>query len=195
MRLRVTFALFWCVCAGLQAQELDGPLRAVHLSGNWGHNPGAVMLWEEDRTRPLVPLRFVEYLRSVQVDWVGLSVALHVEHSMDSTLERTYSGVRIPTFSDDAVRQIIREVREHGFSVYMTLAIESFQREDELDAVEHPASRLQLGDPGSSDTGVPDDHLYYTCARQIDPDFWPWRPSHPDAGANSLPLIALPSAD
>ena len=194
-RLRVTFALFWCVTAGLQAQKLDGPLRVVHLSGNWGHNPGAVMLWEEDRTRALVSLRFVDYLRSVQVDWVGFSVALHLEHSMDSTLERTYSGVRVPTFSDDAVRQIIREFREHGFSVYMTLAIESFETEDELDAVRHPAPRFQLGDPGYADTGIPDDHLYCTCARQIDPDFWPWRPSHPDAGANSLPLIALPSAD
>ena len=62
----------------------------------------------------------------------------------------------------------------------MTLAIESFETEDELDAVEHPAPRFQLGDPGYADTGVPNDHLYYTCARQIDPDFWPWRPSHPD---------------
>ena len=179
-RLRVTFALFWCVAAGLQAQELDRPLRAVHLSGNWGHTADAVDLWEMDRTQPLVPLRYVEYLRSVQADWVGLSVALHVEHSMDSTLERTYSGVRVPTFSDDAVRQIIREFREHGFSVYMTLAIESFENEDGLDTVKHPAPRFQLGDPGYANTGVPDDHLYCTCARQIDPDFWPWRPSHPD---------------
>ena len=179
-RLRVTLALFWCVAAGLQAQELDRPLRAVHLSGNWAHTADAVELWEMDRTRRLVPLRYVEYLRSVQVDWVGFSVALHLEHSMDSTLERTYSGVRVPTFSDDAVRQIIREFREHGFSVYMTLAIESFETEDELDVVKHPAPRFQLGDPGYADTGIPDDHLYCTCARQIDPDFWPWRPSHPD---------------
>ena len=164
----------------LQAQELDRPLRAVHLSGNWGHTADAVELWEMDRTQRLVPLRYVEYLRSVQVDWVGFSVALHLEHSMDSTLERTYSGVRVPTFSDDAVRQIIREFREHGFNVYMTLAIESFETEDELDAVKHPAPRFQLGDPGYADTGIPDDHLYCTCARQIDPDFWPWRPSHPD---------------
>jgi len=179
-RLRVTLALFWCVAAGLQAQELDRPLRAVHLSGNWGHTADAIALWEMDRTQRLVPLRYVEYLRSVQVDWVGLSVALHLEHSMDSTLERTYSGVRVPTFSDDAVRQIIREFRAHGFNVYMTLAVESFETEDELDAVQHPAPRFQLGDPGYADTGIPDDHLYCTCARQIDPDFWPWRPSHPD---------------
>ena len=179
-RLRVPFALFWCVAAGLQAQELDRPLRAVHLSGNWGHTADAVDFWEMDRTQRLVPPRYVEYLRSVQVDWVGFSVALHLEHSMDSTLERTYSGVRVQTFSDEAVRQIIREFRAHGFNVYMTLAIESFEQEHELDAVKHPAPRFQLGDPGYADTGVPDDHLYCTCARQIDPDFWPWRPSHPD---------------
>ena len=179
-RLRVPFALFWCVAAGLQAQELDRPLRAVHRSGNWGHTADAVDFREMDRTQRLVPLRYVEYLRSVQVDWVGFSVALHLEHSMDSTLERTYSGVRVQTFSDEAVRQIIREFRAHGFNVYMTLAIESFEQEHELDAVKHPAPRFQLGDPGYADTGVPDDHLYCTCARQIDPDFWPWRPSHPD---------------
>ena len=109
LRLQATLALFWCVAAGLHAQQLDQPLRAVHLSGNWAHTADAVALWETDRTQPLVPLRYVEYLRSVHVDWVGFSVALHVEHSMDSTLERTYSGVRVPTFSDDAIRQVIRE--------------------------------------------------------------------------------------
>ena len=180
LRLQTTLALFWCVTAGVHAQQLDRPLRAVHLSGNWGHTADAVALWETDRTQPLVPLRYIEYLRSVHVDWVGFSVALHVEHSMDSTLERAYSGVRVPTFSDDAIRQVIREFRVHGFNVYMTLAIESFETEDELDAVEHPAPRFQLGDPGYPDTGVPDDHLYCTCARRIHPDFWPWRPSHPD---------------
>jgi len=45
----------------------------------------------------------------------------------------------------------------------MTLAIESFETEDELDAVKHPAPRFQLGDPGYADTGIPDDHLYCTC--------------------------------
>ena len=179
-RLLTTFALFWCVAAGLHAQALDQPLRAVRLSGNWGHTADAARLWEMDRTQPLVPLSYVEYLRSVHVNWVGFSIALHVEDSMDSTLARTYSGVRVPTFSDDAVRQIIREFTAHGFSVYMTLAIESFERQHELDAVEHPAPRFQLGDPGRADTGAPDDHLYCTCARQIDPDFWPWRPSHPE---------------
>ena len=179
-RLQVTLALFWCVAGGLSAQELDRPLRAVHLSGNWGHTADAVARWELDRTQPLVPLRYVEYLRSVHVDWVGFSVALHVEHSMDATVERAYAGVRVPTFSDDAVRRIIREFVGHGFNVYMTLAIESFERQDELDAVEHPAPRFQLGDPGQAATGVPDDHLYCTCARRIHPDFWPWRPGHPE---------------
>lgn len=86
-RLQVTLALFWCVAVGLSAQEIDRPLRAVHLSGNWGHTADAVARWELDRTQPLVPLRYVEYLRSVHVDWVGFSVALHVEHSMDATVE------------------------------------------------------------------------------------------------------------
>ena len=103
--VRICLLVFLFVGGGLHAQKLDRPMRAVHLSGNWGQNPAAVRLWEEDRTRRLVPLRFVEYLRGVHVDWVGLSIGLHIEGSMDSTVERSYSpNLDVPTFTDDASR-------------------------------------------------------------------------------------------
>ena len=182
---RICLLIFLFGGAGLHAQELDRPMRPVHLSGNWGNNPEAVRLWEEDRTRPLVPLRFVEYLRDVQVDWVGLSVALHIEGSMDSTVERLYvSGEPVwpivPTFTDDALRQIMREFKAHGFDFYLTLAIESFENLTDTPA-EHPLKRWQLGDPGDAEAGVPLDHVYCPeCAWPIRPEFWPWRPSHPE---------------
>ena len=179
--VRICLFVFLFGAAGLHAQDLTRPLRAVHLSGNWGLNPEAVRLWEEDRTRPLVPLRFVEYLRGVHVDWVGLSVGLHIEGSIDSTVERLYSSdLDVPTFTDDALRQIMREFRAHGFDVYLTLAIESFENLTDTSA-EHPLKRWQLGDPGDAEAGVPLDHVYCPeCAWPIRPEYWPWRPSHPE---------------
>ncbi len=157
------------------AHPLDFPLRAVHVGGNWGGTRQTVERWEADRSEPLIPLDFIEYLRDLHVNWVGFSVALHYEDSMDSTVERAYSKHRnVPTFSDDALRQLIREFRQHGFDVYLTLAFESH----EAYAAERPAQRWQLGDPGQPETGVPPDDPMY--APPIKPEFWPWRPDHPD---------------
>ena len=64
--LAVLIAWFSFASAGnlyAQPAALDQPLRAVHISGNWGHNPEAVEQWEADRTKPLLPLDYVEYLR------------------------------------------------------------------------------------------------------------------------------------
>ena len=74
--------------------------------------------------------------------------------------------------SDDGLRQIIREHRQHGFDVYLALAFEAF----EAYAAARPVQRWQLGDPGAADTGVPRDPE----RPAILPEFWPWRPSHPD---------------
>ena len=151
-------------------------MRAIHLSGNWGANRyHAVEKWDPDGADPLIPLDFVEYLRGLYVNWVGLSVGLHYDDSMDSTVERAYSpDLNVPTFSDIALRQLIRELRGHGFNVYLTL---SFEAHEALDA-ERPVGRYQLGDPGDPDTGVPNDDTSW--APLILPEYWPWRPDHPD---------------
>ena len=178
--LRAVLIVFSLVLASdLYAQPLDQPLRAVHISGNWGLNPEAVETWEKDRTRSLVPLDYIEHLRDVRVDWIGVSVSLHIDDSIDSTVERAYLDVTVPTFSDDALRQIMRDFRGHGFDVYLTLAIESFQN-DVVPSAERPVRRWQLGDPGDPVAGVPLDHMSCPCAWPIEPEFWPWRPSHPE---------------
>ena len=152
------------------------PLRSVFVSGNWGTNPLTVDEWEASgRRNPLIPLDYVDYLKSLHVNWVGLHVGLHYDDSMDSTVERVYSkDVDVPTFTDDALRQYIREFRKHGFEVYLTLGLEAW----EAVSAERPINRFQLGDPGLPDTGVPgDDPNVYG---QILPENWPWRPDHPD---------------
>lgn len=121
----------------------DRPFRSIHISGNRGANRyHAVELRDPDGTKPLIPLDYVEYLHDLHVNWIGISVGLHYEDSMDSTVERAYSpDLDVPTFSDESLRQLIREFREHDFSVYFTLAFESH----EAYAAERPAQRWQLG--------------------------------------------------
>lgn len=99
------------------------------------------------------------------MNWVGISVALHIDGSMDSTVETKRTGVAIPTFSDASLRTTIRALRQAGLHVYLTLAIE----DHEAKVSPAPVQRWQLGDPYQ--------HLEDS---RIRPDLWPWRPDHPD---------------
>ncbi len=160
-----------------QTLPLDGPLRAIHIGGYWGANRYTINEWDPAGTEPLVPLDYIEHIEDLHVNWVGISVALHYDDSMDSTVERAHSLDRnVPTFTDEVLRRLIREFRDHDFDVYLTLSFEGH----EASVAERPVHRWQLGDPGEPDTGVPfHDPLH---APPILPEYWPWRPSHPDHG-------------
>ena len=153
---------------------INFPLRAIHAAGNWGDTGDVVDRWEAaGRVGALIPLDYIEWLKSLHVNWIGLSIALHYNDSMDSTVERVYSSnVDIRTFSDNALRQLIREFRNHGIDVYLTLAFEAYEAE----TAARPVRRWQLGDPAP--TGVPPDDP--NVFGLILPQFWPWRPDHPD---------------
>ena len=155
---------------------LDFPLRAISVAGNWGDTGYVVDKWEAaGRDGALIPADYFEWLKRLHVNWIGLSVALHYEDSMDSTVERVYSSdVDIRTFSDEALRQLIREFRNHGIDVYLTLAFEA-----DAKTAARPVRRWQLGDPAPPHTGgvPPDDPDVFGL---ILPRFWPWRPDHPD---------------
>ena len=159
-----------------EVPDEEFPLRAIHAAGNWGTNSIPVEEWEASgRRQPLIPSDHIAYLEGLHVNWVGLSVALHYDDSLDSTVERVYSeNVDISTFTDDAIRQYIREFRSHGIDVYLTLAFEAFEAEHS----QRPVRRWQLGDPGAPETGVPSDDP--SIHGRILPENWPWRPSHPD---------------
>lgn len=128
--------------------------RAIHMGGNWGVTSDFVTL----------PPDYFLFLKRLNVKWVGISVALHYDDSMDSTVERKYSGVSIPTFTDEVLIGIIRKFKEYGFSVYLTLAFEAHEAANAA----HPVSRWQLGDPKmpSEDPSILE-------------KFWPWSLSHP----------------
>ena len=129
-------------------------MRAVHMGGNWGTNRNAVV-------NP--PDEYFEYLRDLNVNWVGISVALHVDGSMDSTVELDYSeSLSIPTFRDETLRALIQKFRSHGFDIYIHIAFEDTNKGD------HPFSRWQMGDP-----------LMHTEDANIQAAYWPWRTDHP----------------
>ena len=151
------------------------PMRAISISGYWGTNRDVVQPWEDtDDAGPLIPQEYISWLRGMHANWVLISVGLHYDDSMDSTVSRETSRDRnVPTWRDDSLRQVIRELRERGFDVYVTLAFEAHEAE----AAVRPVQRWQLGDPAPPHTGgVPDDDT----RGQIAPENWPWRPDHPD---------------
>ena len=140
---------------------IDLPIRAISASGDWGTNEVVVREWViAGKSRNLIPLDYIEWLKSLHVNWVGLAVQLYYDDSLDSTVERVPS---IPyTFSDEAVRQLIREFRGHGIDVYLTLALNDHAAVQSA----RPAPRWLLGLP--------------YLPQNILPENWPWDPAHPD---------------
>lgn len=161
--------------APLTVDRLNFPLRALHVAGNWATNETMVNEWESaGRVGRVIPSDYIEWLNDLYVDWVGISVALFVKDSLDSMVERVYpQNVDAPrhaypifTFSDEALRQIIRELREHGFKVYITLAFEDYD-------INHPrhVRRWTMGNPYAP---------RWWPAYLILPEDWPWSIDHPD---------------
>ena len=139
------------------ATPLVFPLRSIHASGNWGTNELIVAWWEADRTKPLVHADYIEWLKRLNVNLIGLSVELTYQNSMDSTVERGANS-----FSDDVLRQFIREFRAHDIQVYLTLAF----NDQEAGESARPAPRWLLGD-------------HRACCGAL-PEYWPWDPDHAD---------------
>lgn len=137
--------------------------RAIHLGGNWGYNFNYVT-----NTDPsFYPDDFIQFLHDTNVEWVGLSVSLHLDNSLDSTVELEYTG-NIPTFTDAAITETLTWLRTNGFKTYVTLAFEL----EEPGSMEYPVSRWQLGDPYMANEDP-----------NILAENWPWALDHPDHAA------------
>ncbi len=108
---------------------------------------------------------YFNWLRAINVNWVGMSAELHVDDSMDSTVDIKYEDVKVPAFTDEDLIRVFREFRKHGINVYLTL---NFDPAESRTAV-HPVERWQMGCPDA-----------YLSDSRIKPDFWPWAPDHPD---------------
>jgi hypothetical protein len=142
--------------------------RAIHMGGMWGLNKRNGIGFDE------LPDEYFEWLRDINVNWVGVTISLHVDHSMDSTVECKYTdketdpetGVEIPTIPDGILRALIRKFKNHGFNVYLTLSFDILDAESDPN---YPFARHQLGKPILTE----DDS-------NISSDYWPWAIGHPN---------------
>lgn len=148
--------LYECGTATPPMNGVELPLRAISTAGYWGTNEQVVAEWTGNRS--LVPPDYINWLKSLHANWVGIVVSLRLDDSMDRTLERGPT-----TFPEPAIRQFIRDMRAVDIDVYVTLAID----DHEASMAERPVRRWQLGHPGDPGHGVLPEH-------------WPWRPEHPD---------------
>lgn len=133
--------------------------KAIHNGGNWGMNRWNIT----DSNPPVYPEEYFNWLHDIGVNWVGMSIALHYDNSLDSIVKRKYDA-QIPTYDDEKLRLAIREFKNRGFKVYMTLAFES----KEAETAEFPVQRWQLGDP---EAHIYNPGIYF--------DNWPWAITHP----------------
>ncbi len=143
----------------------DYPWRAVHLGVNCCGNPQGV----RDLPEP-----YFAFLRDLGVEWVGVSVSLHLDDSLDATIEPDY-GAEIPTYTDEELRGLVTRLHAHGFKAYLTLAFET----QEAERSARPFRRFNLGDPRAA-----------VDEPTIDPVDWPWDPSHPSHGTFAREFFA-----
>jgi len=150
--------IFLCILLSapfLYSQQLND-MRAVHMGGNWGANVNGTQNQ---------PPEYINFLNKINANWVGISIAIHIDDSMDSTVERKYSNVTIPTFKDEVLVRTIDKLRQKGFNVYLTLAFETSDAEHAV----HPVKRWQLGDPNMHNEDP-----------NVSAEYWPWALNHPD---------------
>jgi len=153
---RILFLMCFCILPKLLSGQIIQNLRAIHMGGNWGSNVDGTVTQ---------PVEYFDWLKSINANWVGISIALHIDDSMDSTVSREYSDVGIPTFTDEVLTNTIQALQQNGFNVYLTLAFEAQEAENAA----HPVSRWQLGDPK-----MPNEDS------RILSEFWPWAIDHPN---------------
>lgn len=153
-------------------------MRAAHFTGNFGTN------WDKMKS-PEAIQAYLDYLRSSNVEWIGVSVAIFVDGVTDPTVRVHYrpagtTSFAIYTFNDDDLVNFLTTARQQGFRLYLTLAIER-------------NGPTGLADPAcNTPSYVPDRWLFgrsipnitladLTC---INPSDWWWDPQHPRHAAN-----------
>jgi hypothetical protein len=130
--------------------------------------------------------QFFSALKAMNVEWIGISVAMHYDSYSDPTvrthvcaLDFTDSGGNPTpcTFADDYLQSFISRARAAGFRIYLTLAFESSAAIDSLPRAtcgtpQFKENRSMLGAPV-----LPD---WAAASHCIDAANWWWNPAHAD---------------
>lgn len=135
-------------------------IKAIHLGGNWGYN----RINLSNPSTPYFPDDFFKWVYETNVEWVGLSVSLHLDNSLDSTVELAYNNVQIPTFTDNVLNSVLEKLKSENLKVFVTLAFEIQEAKDSP----YPLERWQLGYPD----------IYNSSSILL--ENWPWALDHPD---------------
>jgi hypothetical protein len=133
--------------------------------------------------------RFFSHLKSMNVEWIGISVAMHYDSYSDPTVRtRVCAAGYIDSggnynscaFPDSDLTSFIARARAHGLHVYLTLAFES---SGDLDATPSPACNTPSYRMARWWLGVPALPAGSAVSKCIPASQWWWNPSHPDYAA------------
>ena len=160
----VSFVLLGALASAADGEGQSGfedSICGIHIGGNWGTNTEWIKL---------LPDSWFDYLHSLNANWVGISISMTLEGSMDRTIEECGSNEDFETFNEEELRGLIRALRADGFHVYLTLAFEDVGGDDEPQGQQ--VQRWQLGDPF-----IPNEES------RVWKQYWPWDPGHPEHDA------------
>lgn len=133
---------------------------------------------------------FFAHLKAMNVEWLGVSVAMHYDSFSDPTV-RTHQctsgfgtdsgGNSFPcTFPDADLQSFLARARARGFKIYLTLAFESSA---DLDRSPSPACRTANYKMARWWLGAPELPANEAVAQCISAADWWWNPSHPNHAA------------
>lgn len=132
---------------------------------------------------------FFAELKAMNVDWIGLSVAMHYDSYSDPTVrthvcEFTYvdsGGTATPcTFADEYLLSFISRARAAGFHIYLTLA---FEHSGAVDSYPRPTCGTPQFKENRSMLGAPVLPDWADASRCIAAGDWWWNPAHADHAA------------
>ena len=145
MKKIFTIILFLFIFLNLKSQTVYDYSKGVGIIGNWGTMANITDIHED----------YFEYLKRMNIQWVVIGNALHIDNSVDSTVELRYTTDTenfVPTWPDATLRNMIQQLHSRGFKVIISLGIDEPWPEDgtpnpNLPPGSKPAWRYQIGFP------------------------------------------------
>jgi len=138
----------------------ENKFRAVHIGSNAASN-------HQSATNFNIPESFLQELKDLNVNWIGIMQSLHLDDSLDSSVEFKVQlqAFEEPAYSEEQLSYLVDTFQAHGFNVYVTLAFITKAAAQ----TDHPFGRSDMGAPYLPTSGTVESL-----------EFWPWSPEHPD---------------
>lgn len=156
-----TILLLTLICPTDSTAKIIKDVRAVHIQNNAAQN--AQIQWGVEEPSD----DFIAFLNKINANWVGIQIALHLDGSMDSTVERLYTddpneSFTMKTWTDEALSIMVNKLHDNGFKVLWALSL------DQVDSPSHPVHRGMMGNSTVADWDP-----------ETLPENWPWAVDHP----------------